>query len=506
MALKPGDILRDKYRIDALIGRGGMGHVFGATDLHSREQVAVKVVSRVNVDDVLLVRLHREAEAAERIQSDYIPRVVEVSETDEGETFFAMERLFGVSLSHRIRKGGPIEWNEVYRIGEDILHGLIDAHRAGVVHRDLKPSNLFLARREAACDPRGTPSGIRAMILDFGVCKMSGIDTERLTGTGESIGTVAYMAPEQVRGAARVDERADLFAFGVLIFEMLTGRLPHEGPSQMAILANKLERDPLRLSEFARVPIPEGTDEFVMRAIQRDPDHRFGSAQEMLEAWRVLGQTDALVPNAVEPEQAAVDAAESEAPTEISGPGADLIALSAAQSVADVGAEAGGDTDHGHASGRGLPKDDAVPVDIHPTQTALSTHYTSVHRRTGVVRGALLLACAALVGGITVVAVTVTRGPGVSGESAAAEVAPVESAASAVSSVIVAPAVAPEASAVPEAPQAVEVVEDAGGLEAPTIELRSDEGTHRGGRGRGRSHGTPAPKPNGQRITEKPRF
>lgn len=485
MALKPGDILRDKYRIDALIGRGGMGHVFAATDLDSRDQVAVKVVSRVNVDDVLLVRLHREAEAAERIQSDYIPRVIEVSETDEGETFFAMERLFGVTLSHRIRKGGPLDWNEVYRIGQDVLRGLVDAHSAGVIHRDLKPSNLFIARREA---------GVRAMILDFGVCKMAGIDTERLTGTGESIGTVAYMAPEQVRGAARVDERADLFAFGVLIFEMLTGRLPHEGPSQMAILANKLERDPLRLGEFARVPIPEGTDEFVMRAIQRDPDNRFASAQEMLDAWHVLGECGELVPNAVDPLPTGDGSVSDEdAPTEISGPGADLIALSAAASVADVAAEAGTQSDHG--SGKGPPNDAFIPTDFHPTETALSTHYTSVHRRSGVVRGALLLACAALVGGITVVAVTVSRG---SSDAAAGQssVAPVESATAVVASVVVAP----------EAPPPI--AEDAGleSVESPTIELRSDESPHRSrGRGHG-SRGTAPPKTSGQRITEKPRF
>ena len=182
MAVEPGDILRDKYRIDALIGRGGMGHVFAATELHSRGHVAIKVVSRLMVDDVLMVRLHREAEAAQRIRSEFVPRVLEVSDTEDGETFLVMERLVGEPLSHRIRDHGALPWSEVSRIGEDILRGLIDAHTAGIVHRDLKPSNVFLALKD---------SGMRAMVLDFGVCKMDGVDAERLTGTGESIGTVA---------------------------------------------------------------------------------------------------------------------------------------------------------------------------------------------------------------------------------------------------------------------------------------------------------------------------
>ncbi|MCW5833417.1 MAG: serine/threonine protein kinase, partial [Labilithrix sp.] len=254
MTVKPGDILRDRLRVDALIGRGGMGQVFAATDLESRAQVAIKVVSRLLVDDVLMARLHREAEAAQRIRSDFVPRVLEVSDTDEGETFLVMERLVGEPLSQRIRDRGALSWSEVRRVGEDILRGLIDAHAAGIVHRDLKPSNVFLALKS---------SRVRAMVLDFGVCKMDGVDAERLTGTGESIGTVAYMAPEQIRGAARVDERADLFAFGVLVFEMLSGRLPHEGPSQMAILASKLENAPARLKDCSRVAIPEGVDALV---------------------------------------------------------------------------------------------------------------------------------------------------------------------------------------------------------------------------------------------------
>jgi eukaryotic-like serine/threonine-protein kinase len=449
VAVKPGDIIRDKYRVDALIGRGGMGQVFAATDLESatRNQVAIKIVSRLLVDDVMMMRLHREAEAAARIQSDYVPRVLEVSETD-GETFLAMERLVGEPLSQRIRDHGALPWSEVTRIAEDVLRGLIDAHTAGIVHRDLKPSNIFLALKAGR---------VRAMVLDFGVCKMDGLDTERLTGTGESIGTVAYMAPEQIRGAARVDERADLYAFGVLVFEMLAGRLPHDGPSQMAILASKLENTAARLRTCARVAIPEGTDELIARALARDPWDRFSSAQEMLKAWRGLSKGQSQPP----PRPSDIpggDSLEGPGPSPARGiprgealtvrtdriraiplpplapqiPGInlglaphppgddddladtqdDLGAASRLAQVLDLPPEPPGftvpDTDPmASPMASGAPP----PIEPHPTQTALTTQAGTSERRAQKksARIALLLAAASLVVGVIVVGVSFSR-------------------------------------------------------------------------------------------------
>jgi serine/threonine-protein kinase len=369
VAVKPGDILRDRYRIDALIGRGGMGQVFAATEIDTRTRVAIKVVSRLLVDDVLMVRLHREAEAAQRIRSEYVPHVYEVSDTEDGETFLVMERLVGEPLSQRIRDNGALPWTEVRRIGEDVLHGLIDAHAAGVVHRDLKPSNVFLALK----DPQ-----VRAMVLDFGVCKMEGIDAERLTGTGESIGTVAYMAPEQIRGAARVDERADLFAFGVLVFEMLSGRLPHDGPSQMAILASKLENAPARLRDCSRVAIPEGVDHLVARALERDPARRFQSAEELLEIWRELAQ-----------EVGAFDAGTIPTPrsrSEASNP----------------------PSSYPRPDSYAPPPRVSSNPEPHPTQTSLTTHHPSLRRQPpSGSRAALYLAACGLVAGIVVVGASV---------------------------------------------------------------------------------------------------
>jgi serine/threonine protein kinase len=418
VAVKPGDILqgsRNKYRIDALIGRGGMGHVFSASDVDTLEPgppVAIKVVSRVLFDETLMARLHREAEAASRIRSEYVPRVLEVANTAEREIFLVMERLVGEPLSQRMRDKGPLPWTEVVQIGEDVLRGLIDAHTAGVVHRDIKPSNVFLARKGQQ---------VRAMVLDFGVCKTDAVDTEHLTGTGESIGTVAYMAPEQIRGASKVDDRADLYAFGVLVFEMLCGRLPHDGPSQMAILASKLENDPARLRDCSRVPVPDGLDALVAKALVRDPKNRFASAQELLKAWRKLGA----------PDVASSPALFSTAPTSPTDPTAEQSAHDPHEALTTLHVPIG---EHAPT----MQGEALIPVEAHPTQTAL-TQAISL-RKGGSGRVAFALAACALVAGIVCVAAFFARGPdianananananGAPGGSASAETAAVEGA------------------------------------------------------------------------------
>ena len=276
-----GDVINAKYRLLATIGRGGMGEVFRAIDLGSNEHVAIKVVGRSSLGDVLLARLQREASAAAQITSDYIPRVIETGEAEDGEFFMVMDLLVGESLSERMKRvGGVIPWSDVHRIGEHVLMALIDAHSAGVVHRDLKPGNVFLVQNP----DRSTG----AKILDFGVCKFDEADAEKLTVTGESVGTIAYMAPEQIRGASRVDGRADLYSFSMVVFEMMSGRLPFDAQGQMALLASKLEKAPRRLSEVVEGPIPGGLEDLLALGLARDPDLRPRDAAEMLTFWRSL--------------------------------------------------------------------------------------------------------------------------------------------------------------------------------------------------------------------------
>jgi serine/threonine-protein kinase len=296
VAIEVGDVIRGRFLLTALIGRGGMGEVFAAKDQVERRDVAIKVVRRTAMGELFMARLEREALAARKIQSPFIPRVFEVDRTEEGEVFLVMQLLHGETLADRLRsRGGILSWEEIAPIIDDVMSALIDAHRAEVVHRDLKPGNIFLVRFEAPTIPAGqvvpdAPTvSERAMILDFGVCKMDVADTERLTTTGEAVGTIAYMAPEQIRGASKVDGRADLYAVAMVAFEALTGELAHDGYAQMQIVASKLERSARKLRDLARVPIPEGLDALVGRALARKPDSRYSTAQDMLRAWRALG-------------------------------------------------------------------------------------------------------------------------------------------------------------------------------------------------------------------------
>jgi serine/threonine protein kinase len=278
----PGDVLREKYQLVESIGKGGMGEVFRAIHLETGSDVAIKVVSRVLLDDVLIARLEREALAAGRISSDYVPHVLEIDRTDDGELFLVMQLLFGESLSQRLRGGEPTSWEDAKLVGDNVLRGLIDAHAAGVVHRDLKPGNIFLELLENG--------STRAKILDFGVCKLDIADTEKLTMTGESVGTIAYMAPEQIRGASKVNERADLYSFAMVIYEMLCGRLAYDAQGQIALLASKLEKSANPLRHAARVPIPGGLDVIIDTCLSRDPADRYSSALEVLSQWQALGE------------------------------------------------------------------------------------------------------------------------------------------------------------------------------------------------------------------------
>ena len=434
-----------------------MGEVYAATDLRGPgPPVAIKVVTRLRNDPTLMQRLHREAEAAARIRSEYVPTVLEVSGAADAELFLVMERLIGEPLSQRMRDRGPLPWAEVLQYGEDILRGLIDAHIAGVVHRDLKPSNVFLAQKG------GRP---RAMVLDFGVCKLDTVDTQHLTGTGESIGTVAYMAPEQIRGASKVDDRADLYAFGVLVFEMTSGRLPHDGPSQMAILASKLENEAARIRDCARVAVPAGLDELVEKALSRDPSGRLTSAQELLKAWRKLGAPDvACAPAALADLDVPVmpsDYDPHDAPT----------ALAHSHHAP---------TTHGSS---------IVPVEAHPTQTALTGGISL--RKSGSSRvGVALAAFAVVAGGITVAAFFARAprvGEGLPSESASALVDEPAPASSAASSAVEEQTTTPAALA---------------NVSEPAPE-NSTASTPKRPKGRG-AH--PTPRASGPHITSQPRY
>jgi serine/threonine-protein kinase len=286
-----GSLVGGIYRVRRLIGSGGMGEVYAAEG-KAGEKVAIKVLhDRAAQDPDLVARFQREASIASTIKSPYVAGVVGAGKDRNGRLWIAFERLYGEGLDERLRREGYLSFAEVAPVIDDALQGLTAAHKAGVVHRDIKPANLFVEKRRlnakqiAADEPEE-----RTRILDFGVSKIRARGGRRsepsLTAFDATLGSFAYMAPEQVRGSARVDERADLYALGAVAFRALTGRLPFEGTNAMTLIALKLDREAPSLSQTTHEEWPQAIERFLERMMARDRERRFTSAEEALTDWR----------------------------------------------------------------------------------------------------------------------------------------------------------------------------------------------------------------------------
>ena len=242
---KVGDVLAGKYRLDRVAGEGGMGIVYAAEHLVLRHQVAVKVLHPESVGSESIVeRFSREAQAAARIRSEHVARVLDAGSLESGAPFLVMEFLEGCDLCELIelQKTFPVE--EVADVMLQALEALAHAHSAGIVHRDLKPANLFLT-----CRPDG---GNIIKVVDFGISKSvkASPDEKKLTGHAV-LGSPVYMSPEQLRNAKEIDGRADLWSLGIVAYEMLTGRVPFDGDGVGEIFAAILEQEPIPVVELA---------------------------------------------------------------------------------------------------------------------------------------------------------------------------------------------------------------------------------------------------------------
>ncbi len=255
-----------QYRILEKLGQGGMGEVYLADDTKLNRKVALKFLSETYTSDAeVLARFKREAQMAAGLNHPNIVTVHEVAEY-EGRPFFAMAYIDGESLAERIAKGS-LPLDDALEIATQIGDGLHNAHEAGVVHRDIKPGNVFMEH-----------SG-RVKILDFGLAKIGG--GSRVTGATSTFGTIYYMSPEQVRGEV-VDRRSDVFSFGVLLHEMLTGELPFKGDHSAAIIYSITNEDPKPPSSLG-TGVPAELDTVVARALDKNPDNRYQTIQEMLD-------------------------------------------------------------------------------------------------------------------------------------------------------------------------------------------------------------------------------
>jgi len=284
--------LENRFQLLKELGRGGMGIVYQAHDKQLKEQVAIKILSPLlsNNSDAL-ERLKREVSAARRITHPNVIKIYDISES-EGIHFVSMEYFPGTTLKELIKRDGVCSLAQGAQIAFQICDGLESAHRQGVIHRDLKSHNIIV-----------NDSG-ELKIIDFGLASCT--HQEGMTATGLILGTPEYMAPEQVTGR-KVDERADIYSLGIILYEIFTGKVPFTGDSAIAIGLQQLREEPLRPAEI-NPRILSKLEEVILKALQKDPAERYTSVSEMrveLEeafghAPTVFSKSDPPVPTASE--------------------------------------------------------------------------------------------------------------------------------------------------------------------------------------------------------------
>lgn len=276
----PGTVLAGKLRVERLIGQGAMGIVYEATDITLRRRVAVKLVHPDFLNDPeKRLRFGREAYAVSRLQSQHVTHVLEISELDDGTPYFVMELLEGRTLDQVLEDDGPAAIDVALDWILQALDAIAEAHMAGLVHRDLKPANLYLVQRKDR-----TPM---VKVLDFGLVKDMAADAVKLTVTGSTMGSPAYMAPEQVNVDRVIDARTDVWAIGITMFELLTRELPFDGTSIPLMLRQILRDNPTPL-RAKRPDAPPDLEMVISKCLAKDPNVRFHDAADLSRALATI--------------------------------------------------------------------------------------------------------------------------------------------------------------------------------------------------------------------------
>jgi serine/threonine protein kinase len=273
LGVELGGVLVGKYRIEAILGQGGMGVVAKATHLHLNETVAIKFLrADIAGDDEANQRFLREAHAVWKLKNEHVARVIDVGSLDSGLPYLVMEYLEGVDLDGMLEQSTRVAPALAVEFIVQACEGLAEAHSFGIIHRDVKPSNFFVTWRND-----GTPL---VKLLDFGISKVANSTDVSLTQTQSMLGTPAYMSPEQMRSARTVDQRTDVWSLGAVMFELIEGTRPFEAES-FSEMCVKVAVDPP--SPFT-VPLPPGLDAVVRRCLEKSPEARYANVAEVAAA------------------------------------------------------------------------------------------------------------------------------------------------------------------------------------------------------------------------------
>jgi serine/threonine protein kinase len=280
VSLKEGDIIHQRYRLLRLIGTGTSGAVWAARNELIDREVALKMLEpEVMSDKVLLTRFFNEAKSIGRVKHPSIVGIFDLGQAEDGSPFLVLELLDGEPLSTKIQREGPVEPETLFDVVSGVAKALDLAHQQGIVHRDLKPANIFLHRTSTG--------GLIGKILDFGISKVltGGATNFTLTKTGTVVGSPAYMSPEQAAGRDDLDGRADVWSVGVVLYEALTGTLPHQAANYNALMVRILTSDVDPIQK-RRPDLPPLVTDIVNVCLQRDREKRptAGQLSAMLEA------------------------------------------------------------------------------------------------------------------------------------------------------------------------------------------------------------------------------
>jgi eukaryotic-like serine/threonine-protein kinase len=271
-----GRTIRGRFRVLRKLGEGGMGVVYLADQISFHRRVALKVLHGFYArDEEFIERFRREARLAAMLNHAHIVTVYDFDQGEDGSLFIAMEYVEGRNLRDIIQAGG-LGLDETVRFARQIAEGLDTAHRAGVIHRDIKPENIMVSNKTN-----------EVKLMDFGIASMK--DTEemsRLTRTGTIVGTPTYMAPERIE-KGQTDEKTDIYSFGILLYEMLTGDVPFSAPTPAAILVKQLQEIP-RSVRTSRAEIPASLEAVVMQAIEKEPQKRQANMGKITQTLRKI--------------------------------------------------------------------------------------------------------------------------------------------------------------------------------------------------------------------------